>query len=84
MKGAGLTSADGTGHGNTATLQSGATWSTGPSSAGIFFDGTGGLTVPTSASLSISGNITLAAWVKVYDTQLNAAMRIISKKEHLH
>ncbi len=79
-EGNGATSVDGTGHGNTATLQSGAYWSSGPISSGILLDGTGSLSVLSSASLSISGDMSVSAWIKVYDPQLNAAMRIISKK----
>ncbi len=49
----------------------------------MLLDGTGSLSVLSSDALSISGDISISAWIKVYDPQLNAAMRIISKKSDI-
>ncbi len=57
--------ADGSGNGNSATLQGGATLGGGHSGSGLTVNGSGQFaTVPDSPSLEISQSITIAAWIK--------------------
>src|SRR5262249_55249845 len=44
------------------------------------FDGTTWIDVPSSPSLAINNTLTLEAWVKIADPNLNDACRIIDKK----
>ena len=66
-EGAGTTAADSSGSGNHGTLSgAGAAWTTGgKNGGGLSFNGTAGkVTVPHSASISLSSSYTLEAWVK--------------------
>src|ERR1700729_3106318 len=64
-EGSGTTVTDASGNGNNGTI-SGATWSTaGKYGDALSFNGTSSLvTIPNSASLQLSGGMTLEAWVK--------------------
>lgn len=65
----GTTTADGSGNGNTGTLNGGVTWSTsGPTGNALTFDGsTGYLDLGNSATLNFIGQITISAWVQPND-----------------
>ena len=64
-EGSGTTLVDSSASGNNGTILGNPTWVTGQHGQAIRFDGTGDYaTVPDSASLDISGAITMAAWVK--------------------
>jgi MYXO-CTERM domain-containing protein len=88
---AGTTTADGSGNGNTGTLQTGTAFSTtvpavptGNVSSLSIPDATanpGRVTVPHSAGLSITGPLTLAAWVRPTATTANQ-MGIIEKWDY--
>jgi serine/threonine protein kinase len=65
-EGAGPTTADGSGNGNTATLMGGVTRTPGQRGSGLRFDGASGyLTVPNAPSLNMGmKSFTVACWVK--------------------
>ena len=68
--GTGTTAVDSSGNGNTATLQNGATWAAGKYGNGVSFDGVDDLVrVASSASLTLTTGMTLAAWIKPAATQ---------------
>src|SRR5689334_24697124 len=65
-EGSGAVTADASPNGNAGTLLGGAAWSTGQNGAGtgLRLDGVDDrVSVPDSASLDVTGDITLAAWV---------------------
>src|SRR5262245_58946111 len=63
-EGAGPTVADSSGNNNTGSLGSGVTWTPqGKFGSALVFNGTGFVTVPSSASLQLTGGMTLEAWV---------------------
>jgi Concanavalin A-like lectin/glucanases superfamily len=63
----GFTASDSSGAGNQGTLN-GPTWTTGRVAGGLLFNGTSHyVSVPHAANLSLSQQITLAAWVKSND-----------------
>jgi glucose/arabinose dehydrogenase/chitodextrinase len=64
-EGSGTTSADTTGHSNTATLVNGPTWVAGKHGTGLSFDGTNDyLSLANSSTLDISGaNLSLSMWI---------------------
>jgi hypothetical protein len=65
----GTTVNDSSGNGNTGTLTNGPVWTTGKSGPGLKFDGTDDyVTVPSSSSLQITGDITTEMWI--YPTSL--------------
>jgi len=64
-EGSGLVVMDSSTNGNNGTLTNGTAWATGWSSNALRFDGVNDyVEVPNSPSLGITGDITLAAWVK--------------------
>lgn len=73
---------DSSGVGNIGTAAAGFSYSTDPAEevyAGEF-DGAGGrVVVPNSASIDITGDLTLAAWVKVTSTSFSAQPNILAR-----
>jgi parallel beta-helix repeat protein len=68
-EGSGVTAYDSSGHGNNGILYGGPRWVAGKIGNALHFDGTDdGVDCPNSASLDITGPITLAAWVKTEDS----------------
>ena len=70
-EGTGTTANDGSGNGNSGTLQNGPTWTTGKSGGALNFDGSNDtLFIANSASLNtISTGLTFTAWVYRNSTQ---------------
>jgi hypothetical protein len=78
--GSGTTAVDSSGNGNTATLQNGATWAAGKYGNGVSLDGVDDLVrVASSASLTVTTGLTLAAWIKPAATQ--SGWRTIMQRE---
>ena len=64
----GSTASDSSGAGNNGTLNNGATWTAGRIAGGLLLDGISQyVSVPHSSNLSLTQQITLAAWVKSSD-----------------
>ncbi len=64
----GINAVDSSGNGATGTLTSGPTWSVGKNGSGVKLDGTDdNISLGSPASLNITGNITISAWVKISD-----------------
>ena len=81
-EGSGTSITDQSGSGNDGTLyrEQANTWSTGRIGSGLYFDGSTGayVSVPTSSSLEMTGQISFAAWVK--PTNPNRDAPIIAKE----
>ncbi len=78
-EGSGSSVSDSSGNGNDGTIH-GASWVSGSpdESKALSFDGAGDyVTIPTSASLTITGKITVEAWVK--PSHLGGTQRIVSE-----
>lgn len=66
-EGSGTTTADSSGNNNTGTLTGSPSWISGHLGSALHFSGSNCIVAPDSASLSVTGNITLAAWVRSAD-----------------
>jgi chitodextrinase len=79
-EGAGASTADASGNGNTGTLTNGPTWTTGHTGGALLFDGVDDrVRVNDSNSLDLAGAATFEAWV--YPTAAPAGWRTIMQKE---
>jgi hypothetical protein len=68
-EGSGVTAYDSSGHGNNGILCGSPQWVAGRIDSALHFDGVDdGVDCPNSASLDVTGPITLAAWVKTEDS----------------
>jgi glucose/arabinose dehydrogenase len=72
-------SADATANGNLGT-DSGTAPVAGQIGAAKLFDGSAFVSVPSSASLRITGPLTLEAWVQIADPDQTGGLRVLSKK----
>jgi hypothetical protein len=64
-EGSGTSTADLTANGNTGTLMSGPTWTTGEYGGGLNFNGTSYVDLGNRPTLQMTGSMTLSAWVKI-------------------
>ena len=79
-EGSGTTVNDLSGRGNVGTLQNGPTWTTGRVGGALSFDGVNDLvSVLDSASLNITGTITIEAWIKTTSASVDFSSTIITK-----
>ncbi|MBC7982176.1 peptidoglycan-binding protein [Candidatus Parcubacteria bacterium] len=77
-EGSGTSVADGSGNSNTGTFTNAFSWTTGKLGPNaIYLNSTDYVTVEHSSSLNISGNITIAAWIK---PESNGSYQVIAGK----
>jgi PGF-pre-PGF domain-containing protein len=78
-EGSGSTFSDSSGHGNTGAIN-GATWIDGKFNKALQFDGVNDyLEIPNSASLNITGNVTISLWIKLGTQSSSDEKMILSK-----
>jgi glucose/arabinose dehydrogenase/chitodextrinase len=78
-EGSGTSAHDASGNGNTLTLLSGATWSSGQDSGGLAFSGSANASTADAVSLDLASSYTLTAWIHPFTL---SGYRTILIKEH--